>query len=438
MFDNLELDHRLKLGLADMALAQPTEVQQQTIEPALSGKDLLISAETGSGKTLAYLIPIAHQLLTVKPDRNAGTLALVLVPTRELARQVVKHARALLAKSPLQAQAITGGADFKYQKSIFRKNPEIIVATPGRLLEHCQKGSADLKGLRALVLDEADRMLDLGFREEVLEINGFSPLDKQVILLSATLRHKGIGKIAGDILKSPKSVAVGEVRQAHSHIAHQRMLSDGAEHKDKQLAALMKELAGKKVLVFANKRSTASRLAALVRHQGIACDALHGDLSTEERKRVITRINDGKTDVVCASDVAARGIDIRHVDVVVNYDMPHKGEDYLHRTGRTGRAGREGLAISLVTAPEWNLMVAIQRYLNIELEPKAITGLKAHYKGPKKMKTSGKAAGSKKKPAKTARKKKDRLRDRKAKGAPRDRGNRSSNDGFAPLTRKKS
>jgi len=435
VFDDLELDHQLKLGLKDMALTQPTPVQEQTLQPALEGKDLMISAETGSGKTLAYLLPIAQRLLTNTPDRNAGTLALVLVPTRELARQVVKHARTLLAKSPIQAQAITGGADFKYQAAIFRKNPEIIVATPGRLLEHCQKGSADLSALQVLVLDEADRMLDLGFREDVLAVNGFCTDTKQTLMLSATLQHKGVGSIARSLLKSPEAVTVGEVRQAHSSIFHQRILADGQEHKDKLLPVLLQNPAYQRVLVFANKRSTASRLGALLRHHGLRCDSLHGDLSTEERKRVIARINDGKTQVVCASDVAARGIDIRNVDLVVNYDLPHKGEDYLHRSGRTGRAGEKGLAISLVTAPEWNLMIAIQRYLNIEFEPRALAGLKARYSGPKKQKASGKAAGSKKKKATgTPPRKKDRLRDRKAKGKP---GKKTpGNDGFAPLMKK--
>lgn len=435
MFKDLELDHQLKLGLAEMSLQQPTAVQEQTLEPALAGTDLMISAETGSGKTLAYLIPIAQRLLSNTPDRNAGTLALVLVPTRELARQVVKHARTLLAKSPIQAQAITGGADFKYQRALFRKNPEIIVATPGRMLEHCQKGSADLASLQTLVLDEADRMLDLGFREDVLAINEFCGSGKQTLLLSATLQHKGVGSIARSLLTSPQSISVGEVRQAHSSIVHQRILADGQEHKDKLLPALLRDPAYKRILVFANKRSTASRLGALLRHHDMRCDSLHGDLSTEERKRVIARINDGKTQVVCASDVAARGIDIRNVDLVVNYDIPHKGEDYLHRSGRTGRAGEQGLAISLVTAPEWNLMIAIQRYLNIEFEPRTLTGLKAHYNGPKKQKASGKAAGSKKKKTAKNPRKKDRLRDRKAKGKPAKKA--TGNDGFAPLMKKK-
>jgi len=435
VFNDLELDHQLKLGLADMSLNQPTAVQEQVLQPALAGKDLMISAETGSGKTLAYLLPIAQRLLSQAPDRNAGTLALVLVPTRELARQVVKHARTLLAKSPLQAQAITGGADFKYQRALFRKNPEIVVATPGRLLEHCQKGSADLASLQTLVLDEADRMLDLGFREDVLAVNEFCADNKQTLLLSATLQHKGVGSIARSLLTSPQSISVGEVRQAHSSIVHQRILADGQEHKDKLLPALLQDPAYQRTLVFANKRSTASRLGALLRHSGMHCDSLHGDLSTEERKRVIARINDGKTQVVCASDVAARGIDIRNVDLVVNYDVPHKGEDYLHRSGRTGRAGQQGLAISLVTAPEWNLMIAIQRYLNIEFEPRTLKGLKAHYSGPKKQKASGKAAGSKKKKAVKAPRKKDRLRDRKAKGKPKQKS--QSNDGFAPLMKKK-
>ncbi|MFT6957461.1 MAG: ATP-dependent RNA helicase SrmB [Halieaceae bacterium] len=443
MFENLDLDHRVNLGIAELGLQTPTEVQEKMVPLALAGHDLQVSAETGSGKTLAYLIPTLHKMLSSEVDPNAGTLAIVLVPTRELARQVVKHCRKLAVKTPVQVHAITGGADFKYQSSLFRKNPEIVVATPGRLLEHCEKGTADLSALQTLILDEADRMLDLGFREDVLKIAGYCPEGKQVLMLSATLRHRGVGAIVESLLKDPKSVAIGEVRQAHSSISHQRILADNPEHKDKLLVALMQKGGYQRVLVFANMRSTASRLGALLRHSDVRCDSLHGDLSTEERKRVIARINDGKVDAVCASDVAARGIDIKDVDLVVNYDVPHKGEDYLHRTGRTGRAGAKGLAISLVTAADWNLMISIQRYLNLEFEPRTITGLKAHYKGPKKQKTSGKASGSKKKRTTLKAEKKDRLRDRKAKGKPKRskssgaRPKSPKNDGFAPLMKKK-
>ncbi len=445
MFEEFNLDHRVNLGVSELGLQTATEVQARTLPLALAGRDLSISAETGSGKTLAYLVPTLHKLLSSPVDRNAGTLALVLVPTRELARQVVKHCRALASKSPIQVQAITGGADFKYQRSLFRKNPEVIVATPGRLLEHCERGSADLGALQTLVLDEADRMLDLGFREDVLKIAGYAPDTKQVLMLSATLKHKGLSGVARSLLKDPESVAVGRVRQAHSSIAHQRILADNPAHKDKLLTALLQSGDYQRTLVFANKRNTASRLGALLRRADVRSDTLHGDLSTEERKRVIARINDGKVQAVCASDVAARGIDISRVDLVINYDMPHNGEDYLHRTGRTGRAGHTGLAISLVTAADWNLMIGIQRYLDISFEHRAFPGLKARYAGPKKVKSSGKAAGSKNKAAGSKKKQTknkasggrsaDSKRSKRTTG--KSRPTATQNNGFAPLMKKK-
>ena len=441
MFEELQLDRRLQLGLDDLGLPDATEVQRQVVPAALSNKDLRVSAETGSGKTLAYLIPLAQKILSAPANRQAGTLALILVPTRELARQVHKHCRQLLAKTPVEVQAITGGADFKYQKALFRKNPEIIVATPGRLLEHCEKGSADLGSLQTLVLDEADRMLDMGFREDVLKIADYCSASKQVLMLSATLKHKGLGAIAETLLDSPQNISIGQVRQPHSSIFHQLILADSQEHKDKLLVALMQQGGFQRALVFGNKRTTAVRLANLLKYHKLRCGCLQGEMSTEERKHVMHQFNDGKVDIVCASDVAARGLDVKDIDLVVNFDMPHSGDDYLHRTGRTGRAGAQGLALSLVTASDWNLMVSIERYLKLSFERRTLAGLKARYNGPKKQKSSGKATGSKKKRSKSAPdKSKTRRRNQKSRGKPRAKEagkTATATDGFAPLMKKK-
>ncbi len=437
MFEDLPLDRHLRLGLDALALSTPTEVQQLAVPAALAGHDLLVSAETGSGKTLAYLIPLAQTLLASAADKRPGTRALILVPTRELARQVLKQCRSLLAQSPLQAMAITGGADFKYQSAQLRKEPEIVVATPGRLLEHCQRRSADLRALKTLVLDEADRMLDMGFRDDVVAVAGFCPPDKQVLLLSATLSHRGVGAIANTLLRSPQTIAVGQVRQAHSSIDHQAILADSQEHKDKLLTALLQAGGFTRALVFANKRMTAERLARQLKYHSLRCACLHGEMSTEERKQVMHQFHDGKVHIVCASDVAARGLDVKGIDLVVNYDVPYSGDNYLHRTGRTGRAGARGLAVVLVSAGEWNLMVGIERYLGLRFERRALPGLKAKYAGPRKLKSSGKAAGPKKKPKKAAEKRKSRERNQKATGKRRTpSGARSANDGFAPLKKK--
>lgn len=442
MFTDLPLDRRLRLGLDGLDLPHATEVQEQAVPAALEGRDLQISAETGSGKTLAYLIPIAENILNASTPSQQGTLALILVPTRELARQVVKQSRQLLAKSPLQIQAITGGADFKYQKSLLRKDPEILVATPGRILEHCEKSSTDLTGLTCLVLDEADRMLDMGFRDDVAKIAGYCPEEKQVLMLSATLGHGGVKTLARSMLRDPVTIAIGKPRQAHSSIYHQLILADSQEHKDKLLPALLAEGGFQRALVFGNKRTTAIRLTGLLSHHRMRCGCLHGEMSTEQRKHVMHQFHDGKIDILCASDVAARGLDVKGIDLVVNYDMPYSGDDYLHRTGRTGRAGAKGLAVSLVSAAEWNLMISIERYLGLLFERRTLAGLKARYNGPRKQKSSGKAAGSKKKRAKSpAEKKRSRQRNQKKRGKRKSSDNdnpETSNDGFAPLMKKKS
>ena len=370
MLQELELDRGLRLGLEALGFEQATEVQQQVVPAALTGCDLRITAETGSGKTLAYLLPTLQQMIASPPSPDAGALAVVLVPTRELARQVLKQSRDLMARTSLSAQAITGGADFKYQISLLRKNPELVIATPGRLLEHCRRGSADLRSARTLVLDEADRMLDM-----VLAVAEFFPAQRQVVLLSATLKHRGLATVTRDLLRDPRSIAISEVRSPHSSIHHQRILADGPEHKDRLLQALLDRGGFRRALVFANKRATAARLAGLLQHHGGRVGCLHGELSTEERKHVLAQFRDNKLDALCASDVAARGLDVPEIDLVINYDLPHSGDDYLHRTGRTGRAGASGLAISLVGANEWNLMVSIQRYLRTDFEPRSLPEL---------------------------------------------------------------
>jgi len=218
------------------------------------------------------------------------------------------------------------------------------------------------------------------------------------------------------------------------------VLADSQEHKDKLLIALLTQGGFRRALVFGNKRITAARLAGLLKYHKLRCACLHGEMSTEERKLVMTQFSDGKVDIVCASDLAARGLDVKDIDLVVNFDLPHSGDDYLHRTGRTGRAGASGLAVSLVSATEWNLMISIERYLKLNFERRSLAGLKARYSGPKKQKTSGKAAGGKKKGDKASvTKSKTRKRNQKNRGKPASKATRQPivNDGFAPLMKKK-
>ncbi len=449
MLEDIDLNHGLRLGLDSLNLAKPTPVQTEVIPIALSGRDLLVSAETGSGKTLAYLIPSVQRVLDNSDPDGTGTLVLILVPTRELARQVAKHFADLAGRTPLQCGVITGGNSYKYQQAILRKNPEFVVSTPGRLVELLGDGSADLGSLQILILDEADRMLDMGFRDDVLSIIETCNSKRQTLLVSATLQHAGVHHIAKEILSDTVEVSVGNERSQHGDIHQQVILADDKSHKEKLLAALLQDSVYEKALVFSNTRIQADQLGGFLRYHQLRTGVLHGDMTQEERNHVVSLFSEGKVSVLVASDIAARGLDVKDIDMVFNFDLPRSADDYIHRIGRTGRAGRRGLAISFITANDWNLMVSIERYLGASFERRVIKSLKAKYKGPKKLKTNGKAAGTRKKTKKPAAKRASRQRTIKNKGKRKaDSSSKTEHssdsptqstkggDGFAPLRKK--
>jgi superfamily II DNA/RNA helicase len=300
-----------------------------------------------------------------------------------------------------------------------RRNPEIIIATPGRLLEHLETGEADLSDLAFLVLDEADRMLDMGLAEDVFAIIGRVPRERQSLLFSATLHRRGVTEVARHLLREPLTITVDHHRNAHPDIDHQMILADDPAHKARLLHRLLAAADYERALVFANTRAGAEAAAARLADEDIRCALLHGELDQRERRRVMGLFRDGTVPVLVASDVAARGLDVPGVELVVNLDVPRSGDDYLHRSGRTGRAGRRGLAVSLVSAPEWNRMAGIERYLGLGVERVVLDGLEARFRGapgrrkPMK-KTTKKRIG--KRPAgevETKAKPKQRLRERK-------------------------
>ena len=411
MFASLGLNERLLKALEKLELTTPTPVQEQLIPIALQGKDVQVSAETGSGKTAAYLLPILQQMLDT-PAPKSATRALVLLPTRELAHQVDKHCREFAAFTQIKTGLILGGHSFNEQKALIRKNPEFIIGSPGRILEHVQQHSIDLSDLEFLVLDEADRMLDMGFRDAVLEIVRACRAQRQTYLLSATLVHTGIGRIAEAVLKEPAIVEIGTHRSAHQNIEQQRILADDPSHKNQLTNWLLANTPFDKALIFTNTREHAQAVAAFLTSQRdrehgneetawgraakqsmkIAC--LHGELDQLERKRIMGLYRQGGIRVLVATDIAARGLDVKGVNLVINYGMARSGDDYVHRIGRTGRAGETGLAISLVSPPEWNTYCSIERYLGITMIPREVEKMKAHFKGAVK-KIGGKAKGKK-------------------------------------------
>ena len=416
MFINFSLDRRIHKALEELGFEAPTPVQTATIPLALNKKDLKVSAETGSGKTAAYLIPTIQAFLS-QDATDSGTRGMVIVPTRELARQVYKTYQQLTRFTHLKAVIIMGGEDYKYQKALLRKNPEIIIATPGRLVEHIEKGNTELKDLEILIIDEADRMLELGFSEDVSTIAEQCNKDRQTLFFSATLQPQALSSLADELLTEPETLILNTRQEQQLHISQQHILADDKKHKQNIVDRLLHEDTFSKCLIFTNTKVETDQLSAFLRYKKHHVVALHGDMDQVDRKLAMNQFRSGNTSIMVATDVASRGLDIEDVDLVINVDMARTVNDHIHRIGRTGRAGAEGRAISLVGPNDW------ARYTNVEqrtkqiLSRRSLKGLEADFTGIKKKK---KTADKTKKPAqrKTATKAKQRLRNRKNIGKP--------------------
>lgn len=407
-FDDLPLSPPLLRALEKIGFDQPTPVQEAVIPVAIQGEDLLVSAATGSGKTAAFLLPTLQRLIDTEAPAE-GVRALVLTPTRELARQIRESFLQLASYTRLTVEVITGGESRAHQITALRRNPDLLIATPGRLREFLDSGQADLRALQVLILDEADRMLDMGFAEEVLDIIGRASLERQSLLFSATLKQRGLDRLIGPLLRDPERIELDAVRVQHPDIRHQVLLSDDLAHKRRQLIWLLEQESFEKALIFTNTRESANQLGETLLSAGQRIAVLHGELDQRERKRVMGLFQRGEVRTLIATDLAARGLDIAGVERVFNLELPRTGEDYLHRSGRTGRAGQEGISILLVGPGEWNRMESFGRYLGLSYEWRAIEGLKAQFKGPVKKKRKPEKKDAKR----DAPKPKKRLRDRK-------------------------
>ena len=406
MFSSLPLHERLLKAVASIGLLEPTPVQAAAIPLALAGKDLRVIARTGSGKTAAFLLPMLHQLIRDSKPLTA-TRALILLPTRELAQQTQQQLVLFSQFTFIKGALITGGEDFKKQAAAIRKNPDILIGTPGRLLEHQRAGNLDFTQLEILVLDEADRMLDMGFSEDVLALADSCNTDRQTLLFSATSGGNALYEIVNHIMREPQLLRLNDVSELNPGTRQQIVTADNTAHKEKILQWLLANEPYDKTLVFTNTREQADRLGGVLTAANTAraeaglpafrVFVLHGDKDQKIRKQAISRLNQGHIDILIATDVAARGLDIEGMDLVINFDMPRSGDQYVHRIGRTGRAGKDGLAISLILDYEWNLMSSIERYLKQDFEHRFIKAVRGNYNGPKNLKSSGKAAGPKKK-----------------------------------------
>ena len=423
---DLPLHKQLFRALDALGFSEATEVQGSAIPAILDSRDVMVSAKTGSGKTAAFLLPMLDHMLRIEAP-GCGTRGLILLPTRELALQTVKTFEKLAKFTHIKCGIVIGGEAYKHQIALLRKNPEVIIATPGRLVEHLDKGSIDFNDLEFLVLDEADRMLDMGFAEDMNIIAASCRHQRQNLLFSATLKHKNFGRIQ-DILDDPASIEVDSFKEGHSQITQQMVLADGDHHKQKLIKALVEEEKAEKVFVFCKTRAQCTAVGQHLAATALKVGYLHGEIPQSDRKQVLNRFRDGKLQVLVATDVAARGLDVSDVDLVINYTVAHSGDDHVHRVGRTGRAGKQGKAVTLVNHIDWNKNSSIERYLKIRFELRWVKGLKAAYTGPAKLKKSGKAAGTRKKarkpvvsksptPKKRARNKKNIGKGRKANGS---------------------
>lgn len=395
LLTELPLKAPLLKALQKLAFTTPTPVQEQTLIPALAGKDLMVSAPTGSGKTAAFLLPMIHRLLDHDAPGSA-TRALILLPTRELAIQTQKNLEKLAAFTRIKAGLIIGGEAFKHQVATLRKNPEVLIATPGRLVEHIEKGNTDFSDLEMLVLDEADRMLDMGFAIDMNTIADVCNKQRQNLLFSATLNHQQLGLISAQFA-DPECIEVGSFKEPIDTIQQQLILADDVKHKEKLVVALLETEQPTKVFIFCNTRVQCQQLSNLLRYKKYRVNFIHGEIRQNDRKQILNQFRLGGLDVLVATDLAARGLDVDDVDLVINFSIAQSGDDHVHRVGRTGRAGNKGKAVTLITGSEWNQMSSIERYLKFRFEHRVMAGLKARYTGPKKLKASGKAAGAKKK-----------------------------------------
>ena len=368
-FDSLNLNPTLLKALSEAGYNQPTPVQAQAIPVVLTGQDLMAGAQTGTGKTAAFSLPLLQTLL---PLANTSTSpakhpvrALVLTPTRELAIQVQDNIKTYAKHTALKSLVVYGGVDIKTQTPHLKTGVEILVATPGRLLDHVEQKTVQLNSVQILVLDEADRMLDMGFMPDLKRILALLPKQRQTLMFSATFSNE-IKKLADDFLTNPQLIEVARSNATNDNVS-QKVYKVGASEKESLLISLLKEADAKQVIIFSNKKITASRLSRNLVKAGISADAIHGDKSQQERIKTLDAFKAGTITALVATDVAARGLDISEMPMVINYEMPTAPEDYVHRIGRTGRAGALGQAISLVSADEEKYLTEIEKLIKREI-----------------------------------------------------------------------
>ncbi|TCJ12827.1 DEAD/DEAH box helicase [Parasulfuritortus cantonensis] len=374
-FSELGLNPLLAKAVEKTGYNEPTPVQSQAIPAALTGADLLVSAQTGSGKTAAFLLPSLCRLVEASAAKGYGPRILVLTPTRELAQQVEKAARTYGSElRKLRTASLVGGAPYGPQLKLLSQPVDVVVATPGRLMDHMERGKIDFARLEVLVLDEADRMLDMGFIDDIKAIVAKTPAERQTLLFSATLDGV-VGDLARQLTRDAQRIEVARKEESAAKIEQKLHFFDDMQHKMRLLDALVRDAAIQQAVVFTATKAGAEELTDELRDRGFLAEALHGDMPQHKRNRTLDRVRTGRVQFLVATDVAARGIDVAGISHVINYDPPRQAEDYVHRIGRTGRAGRSGTAVTLVGFRERHLVRNIERYTGQAIEVVTIPGL---------------------------------------------------------------
>ena len=372
-FESLNLATELLRAIEESGYTTPTAIQAQAIPVVTAGHDLMASAQTGTGKTAAFMLPALNLLATPHELKSRGPRILVLVPTRELATQVNEAARKYGKFIRARTVSIVGGMPYPLQNKLLSQPLDILVATPGRLLDHMERGRIDLSRLQMLILDEADRMLDMGFLPDVERICSQLTAERQTLLFSATL-DGDIARIAKQILKNPKTIQVAGQKEKHANIEQRLHYVDDMTHKNKLLEHLLIAPEVNQVIIFTSTKRHADVLAEDLYAAGHKTAALHGDMTQGARNRTLTKLRQGEVKVLVATDVAARGIDVQGISHVINYDLPKFAEDYVHRIGRTGRAGNTGTAISFASNMDRHILRKIEQFTGNRMDPTTVEG----------------------------------------------------------------
>ncbi|RYG51172.1 MAG: DEAD/DEAH box helicase, partial [Chitinophagaceae bacterium] len=366
-FSAFNFNSRLAEGIEASNYREATPVQEQVIPLVLEGRDVIASAQTGTGKTAAFLLPLIHHLLQAPPPSGNSISALVIVPTRELAIQIAQHLEGLSYFTSISSIAVYGGGDgnaFVQEKKALSMGADIVVCTPGKMMAHLKMGYVKLDGLKYLVLDEADRMLDMGFYDDIMFIINHLPKKRQNLLFSATMPGK-IRELARTILVNPAEINISISKPNEKIVQQAYLVYD--EQKIPLILHLLKEKEFRSVLIFCSSKLSVKQLTRDIKRKGIKADEIHSDLEQDKREEVLMHYKSGRLPVLVATDILSRGIDIDNIDLVINFDVPHDGEDYVHRIGRTARAAADGSAYTLVNVKDQRKLFSIEKLIGREV-----------------------------------------------------------------------